>query len=574
MIKNFRQLRLFTQIIILALVTILIFTCFLMLYANTTQKIYENKSTEYTSEISYQLEETIVSNYSFLSKIIQFISYHVDVQNFLLDSADEEKYPYYRQMITNLTSIMTLNPHILDIIIRDNYNNRYSLIDMDYELPDQYDDTNSIGLSSLLYNKPLDSSYFVIHYPINSISTYLKVNEKIGDVYLVLNDTAFLDQSDHNYNKTSSEFYLMDSSNQIFWTNTNGPLPSLSDLTEGEYRMTQVEGCGLTIVSLIKQEDAIYGPLGTQNYYLLLFLLITVVVLILWVVLIINIISPLNQLVNFISCLKQGDLGDLKQQVSLEGYREITIVAKETNEMLEQIDSLTHTLLTANKHLYKQEIEKKQAELNHLRSQINPHFLYNTLECIKGIAAEQKQPEIVAAAKSLAMIFKYSVKGDGNVPFRDEVKIVKSYISIQKMRFEDRFHVEYDINPNCYDFIVPKMILQPLIENAIVHGIEGSFEDSRLLLSADHTDQAMIIKVNNTGLPIEGGKLKEIRASLAGHPPVIYQNESHGIGICNVNERIKLLYGKEYGLSVESNAAEGTTFIITLPASVQERSNL
>lgn len=573
MIQNFRQLRLFTQIIILTLITIIIFTCFLLVYANTTQEIYENKSTEYTNEISYQLEETIISNYSFLSKIIQFISYHADVQNFLLDSADEDKYPYYRQMITNLTSIMTLNPHILDIIILDNYSNQYSLIDTNYELPSHFEDMNSIGLSALLYNKSLDSHYFVIHYPVNSISTYIKVNEKIGDVYLVLNDTAFLDQSDHNYNKTSSEFYLMDHSGQIFWTNTNGTLPSLSDLTRGEYRMTEVEGCGLTIVSLTKQEDAIYGPLGAQNYYLMLFLLITAVVLVLWVVLIIHIISPLNKLVNFISSLKQGNLGDLKKQVSLEGYREITIVAKETNEMLEQIDSLTHTLLTANKHLYKQEIEKKQAELIHLRSQINPHFLYNTLECIKGIAAEQKQPEIVAAAKSLATIFKYSVKGDDNVPFRDEVKIVKNYISIQKMRFEDRFYVEYDINPNCYDLIIPKMILQPLIENAIVHGIEGSSEASRLLLSADCRENTMVIKVNNTGLPIETGKLKEIQASLTGHPHIYSQNAAHGIGISNVNERIRLLYGKEYGLTVESNAMEGTTFTIALPVDIPERSD-
>ncbi len=572
MIKRFKQLRLFTQIIILTLITIIIFTCFLLIYGHTTQKIYENKSTEYTKEISYQLEKTIISNYSFLSKIIQFISYHADVQNFLLDTVSEAKYPYYRQMITNLTSIMSLNPHILDIVIRDKKGNQYSLIDTDYELPEQYTDMNSIGLSSLLHNSTLDNNYFVIHYPINSISTYIKVNEKIGDVYLVLNDTAFLDQNNHNYNKTNSAFYLMDNAKQIFWANTDTELPSLSDLTKEAYQLTKVEDCGLTIVSVIEQEDAIYGPLGIQNFYRMMILLVTVTVLIIWILLIINIITPLYKLVHFISSLKRGDLGDLKRHIYLEGYKEITIVSKETNEMLEQIDSLTHTLLSANNNLYKIEIEKKQAELIHLRSQINPHFLYNTLECIKGIAAEQKQPEIVAATKSLATIFKYSIKGSDNVPFEDEIKIVKNYISIQKMRFEDRFYVEYNINPHCYDLIIPKMILQPLIENAIVHGIEGTFESSKLLLSATCDETTFIININNTGSPIAAEKLEEIRNLLLKTSTPSSQNATQGIGIYNVNERIRLLYGNEYGLSVKSSEKDGTTFTVTLPVRGPERS--
>lgn len=574
MIKRFKQLRLFTQIIILTLITIIIFTCFLLIYGHTTQKIYENKSTEYTKEISFQLEKTIISNYSFLSKIIQFISYHADVQNFLLDTVSEAKYPYYRQMITNLTSIMSLNPHILDIVICDNKGNQYSLIDTDYELPAHYEDMNSIGLSSLLHNSTLDSNYFVTHYPINSISTYIKVNEKIGDVYMILNDTAFMDQNNHNYNKTNSVFYLMDSTKQIFWANTDDELPILSDLTKGDYQLTNVEDCGLTIVSVIKQEDAIYGPLGVQNFYRMMILLVTVTVLIIWILLIINIITPLYKLVHFISSLKRGDLGDLKRHIYLEGYKEITIVSKETNEMLEQIDSLTHTLLSANNNLYKIEIEKKQAELIHLRSQINPHFLYNTLECIKGIAAKQKQPEIVAATKSLATIFKYSIKGSDNVPFEDEIKIVKNYISIQKMRFEDRFYVEYDINPKCYDLIIPKMILQPLIENAIVHGIEGTFESSKLLVSAICDETTFIIKINNTGSSINAEKLEEICKLLSKASSPNSQNVTQGIGIYNVNERIRLLCGDEYGLSVNCNEEDGTTFTITLPVRGPERSFL
>ncbi|WP_313134668.1 sensor histidine kinase [Anaerocolumna sp.] len=568
--RKFQQLRLFTQIIILTLITVIVFSSYLLYYTHSAEKFYENKSKDYTNEIIYQLEETIISNHSFLSKIIQFVSYHADVQNFLLESSYEMKYQYYRQMITNLTSVMTLNPHILDVIIRDNLGNQYSLIDTNYELPQNYIGVNSIELSPIQYNQQLKSAYFVMHYPINSISTYIKVNQKIGDVYLVLNDTAFLDQSAKHYNKTNSVFYIMDHTKHIFWTNGDSSLPLLSDLSDEDYQITEVERCGLSIISFRKQEDTIYGLLSVQNFHRMILFLITLMILILWILLIINIISPLHKLVHFISSLKEGDLEDLKKHVHLDGYKEIMIVSKETNEMLEKIDALTNSLITTNNHLFKIELEKKQAELLHLRSQINPHFLYNTLECIKGIAAEHKQPEIVSATKSLATIFKYSIKGADNVTFRDEIKIVSNYISIQKMRFEDRFYVEYEINPNCYDITIPKMILQPLIENAIVHGIEGTLEPSRLRIRAYIENNHIIIEINNTGFPIAPEELRKIQNELASTSSMLFQNGSHGIGIYNVNERIRLLFGEGYGLSATSSEAEGTTFTLTLPNQTQE----
>jgi two-component system sensor histidine kinase YesM len=570
--RRFQQLRLFTQILILTLITVVVFFCYLMYYTDSTEKFYESKSKDYTNEIIYQLEETIISNYSFLSKIVQFISYHADVQNFLLESSSEIRYQYYRQMVTNLTSIMTLNSHILDIIIQDNKGSQYSLIDTNYELPIGYISTNSISLSPIQYNNKIKSMYFVMHYPINSISTYIKANQKIGDVYLILNDTAFLDQSGTHYNRTNSVFYIMDHTEQIFWTNSDSALPLLSDHTKEDYQINVVENCGMSIISFRKQEDTIYGLLNIQNFYRMILFLIIIMVLFLWQLLIFNTISPLHKLVQFISSVKDGDLGNLKKHVNLKGYKEITIVSKETNEMLEQIDTLTNSLITTNNHLFKIEIEKKQAELLHLRSQINPHFLYNTLECIKGIAAEHRQPEIVAATKSLATIFKYSIKGTDSVTFRDEIKIVMNYISIQKMRFEDRFYVEYDIHPNCYDIIIPKMILQPLIENAIVHGIEGTFEPSRLRILAYINDNNIIIEVNNTGIPIAPEELLKIQKGLGLSSTMLSQNVTQGIGILNVNERIRLLFGDSCGLAAMSTLEDGTTFTLTLPSKVQEGS--
>ncbi len=562
--KNYRQLRLFAQIMILTLITTVIFAGMFLFYSKRTRELYETSSINYTNEIIYQLEQTIASNYDSLSKILQFVTFHADIQNFLSEKDEDIKYRYYRQMNSNLPSIMSLNSHIINIIIRDNNDNLYSIIDNNYELYDDKDDTSASDLSPLLYNSKTNCHYFVLHDPIYSIIMNSFENQKLGDAYFILSDTAFLDQNNPNYNKTSSEIYLMDRKNQIFWNNSKEDESRLNILDRSDIHTKVEESTGLVIVSVIKQEEFIYNILGVLNSYQPVLFFIIILLLILWVLLILNIVSPLYQLFYFISKIKQGDLSTLKERVDLKGYREIEIISHETNGMLEQIDTLTNRLLTTNNHLYKTELQKKQAELNHLRSQINPHFLYNTLECIKGIAAEHKQTEIVDAAKSLATIFKYSIKGADKVPFTDELKIVKNYISIQKIRFGDHFTVEYDIEPECYEVIIPKMIIQPIVENAIVYGIEGTTRPSALMIKACSENNYLRIEVNNTGAPISAELLNKLQHDLA-LPLDISSNTVSSIGLFNVNERIKLSCGEKYGVYITSTPDGITSVLLTLP---------
>ncbi len=575
--SRLKQLSLFSQIILLTLISIIVFTGFFNFYTQNTEKLYQKRSTDYTNKIIYQTEITIDSNYSSLAKILQFISYHDDIQSFLLEQNDEKKYKYYKKMNTNLASIMMLNNHIYDVIIYDNSENEYSLNDNDYILPKYFSTCDSVGLSACLYNADLGHSYFVMHYPIRSINASKSANQKIGDAYLILSDSAFLDQANQNFNKTSSILYLMDSNNQIFWSNSSKDFKSLSDLKAsgyGDYEITTVKECGLKIISLTKQEEEIYSLINIQRSYLTILILVAIIIVSLWIVLIINTIAPLYTFVRFINSIKEGDLSTLKKRVHLDGYKEIAIISKETNEMLEQIDDLTNTVLNTNSKLYMIEIQKEQAKLSFLKSQINPHFLYNTLECIKGIAAEHKQPEIVEATKALATIFKYSIKGSDQVPFRDEIKIIKNYINIQKLRFEDRFDVEYDIHPNCYDVIIPKMILQPIVENAIIHGIEGTRETSRLFLLAYLAQDQMIIRVINTGVPIASDRLQQLQKELTDFSELNDFSESssqisrESLGIKNVNERIKLICGNSFGITIDSMEDGSTRVTITLPSSL------
>ena len=251
----------------------------------------------------------------------------------------------------------------------------------------------------------------------------------------------------------------------------------------------------------------------------------------------------------------------LSSRVELNGYYEIHSIGNEINAMLAKLDTLTQELVQQKSDLYESRLLAKQAELSHLRSQINPHFLYNTLETMVGIAYTESQPKIAELARALSLIFKYSIKGTDIVPFKDELKIAKNYILIQKTRFEGRFSDNYELDPCFLEDRVPKMILQPLIENAIVHGIEPASEFCHLTISAEHSDGDLVICIQDDGVGIAPQQLLELNERLS-HPST---ETSRHIGIANVHHRIYLMYGALYGVQVESVFGQGTRMTIRLP---------
>ncbi|MEG1550615.1 MAG: histidine kinase, partial [Ruthenibacterium sp.] len=170
--------------------------------------------------------------------------------------------------------------------------------------------------------------------------------------------------------------------------------------------------------------------------------------------------------------------------LSVDGCAEIRAVSKEFNEMFSEQNRLITELQTATITLYETELGKKQAELDFLRSQINPHFLYNTLETMQDIAAERGVPELAQIAGAMGTLFRYNVKGDSVVSLEQELTITRAYLAIQQARFPGRFEIIYSIRPNTLSCPVMKLLFQPLVENAIVHGLEPRGGTGTLYLGA------------------------------------------------------------------------------------------
>jgi two-component system sensor histidine kinase YesM len=222
------------------------------------------------------------------------------------------------------------------------------------------------------------------------------------------------------------------------------------------------------------------------------------------------------------------------------------------------------------KKVYDIRLKQKEAELNSLQNQINPHFLYNTLESIRGAALYNGIHEIAAMSKALSLLFRYSISDKPLVTIREELGHLENYMSIQNFRYENRFELVYNIPPEFYSYQILKLTLQPLIENSIKHGLEMKLGKGIIKIEILSLDKNIKIQVSDNGIGMHSKKIEELNKHLSSNELRKEGSEnsdsfSAGIGVRNVNSRIKLYFGEQYGLNFKE-AYTGTIVELVLPA--------
>ena len=212
---------------------------------------------------------------------------------------------------------------------------------------------------------------------------------------------------------------------------------------------------------------------------------------------------------------------------------------------------------------------RQQAELDALQSQINPHFLYNTLDSIRGQALAEGAEDIANMTEALSTFFRYSISNRSNVvTLEEELENIRSYFMIQQFRFNNRFRLEMpefpkDLLESCR---LPKLTLQPILENTILHGMEGKIGQGVITLRVERTGNRTLITVSDDGAGMREETLLRLQAKLRDEEPVpLERKQGSGIALPNVNRRIKLLFGPEYGVRIMSTLGLGTDVEITLP---------
>ena len=258
----------------------------------------------------------------------------------------------------------------------------------------------------------------------------------------------------------------------------------------------------------------------------------------------------------FITKLKQTSVADETALIHTVSSNEFSELTKEYNHMLLRLQE-------SGKKITEQQILLKNAELKTLQAQINPHFLYNTLDIIVWMIENEQKSEAVRVVTALARFFRISLsKGKSIIPVRDELEHVRNYLMIQHMRFKNRFTYEIEADEDVMELASVKLILQPLVENAVYHGMEFMDGDGEIRIRVYRDGDDLYMKVSDNGL----GMTKEQVEGMFTDKPHVKSGSGSGIGVRNVNERIRLYFGQEYGLSIESELDEGTVVTIHMRA--------
>lgn len=375
-----------------------------------------------------------------------------------------------------------------------------------------------------------------------------------------------------NTDNSSEYVYLMDSNGEIIYhpkqrliyTNlfeennmeaVNYEDGSHQEIFQGEKRLVTVKTVSYTgwkIVSVVPMSSLNMGLSSTRMFAIMLVSVVMLAVIILNILVSSRIAKPLKKLNDSV---KEWESGNMNPDIYVGGSVEVEHLGKTLRSTVEQLRQLMHDILVEQE-------EKRKSELDALQSQINPHFLYNTLDSIVWMIEGERYEDAVFMITQLASLFRISLsRGKTIISIEDEIRHAMNYMNIQKVRYKNIFRIDFDVNEEIYQYCTVKLVVQPLLENAIYYGVECMDGDGEIKVRGYRKEKDVYIEVCDNGL----GMPKEMVQQLLTENNRIRKHGS-GVGLINVHNRIQLRFGKPYGLEIESRPDEGTTVRIHLPA--------
>lgn len=396
--------------------------------------------------------------------------------------------------------------------------------------------------------------------------------EKIGIIVINIGIDK-LEKLWMDFDSTSnSKFYLIDENNNIIFCKDKNQINKNADeiferkMNFGEsdnnlYNLKGEEYYTITSVSKVSKWKVV-TVIPRKELFSYIDKMFSIIILTISIIIFLSILVAIfiatgvtKPLYKLNSKMRQVAKGNFNVEIDISDG-EVGEIDRTVQKMIKEIKMLINKI-------YKEEEEKRIAEMNALQSQINPHFLYNTLNTISWMANIQGATSIENAIRSLSSLFSFTAKSIGDfVPIKDEVIFIQDYLKILNLRYYNKFAVEFDIDEKIYEYKTLKFLLQPVIENAIFHGIEASDRKGLLKISIKQEADSIIFKVEDNGKGINESILKTVFKE----ETEIKRNRFNSIGIPNIQKRIKLHFGEEYGLTIDSVDNKGTTVTIIIPA--------
>ena len=580
-----KNIKLKNQLIFLVVISICMMVVSQVFYYLEFSQSVQSKAELYVTNSINQANDRLNVYIGDIKNVALSSSYNSTVHEYFVNKDMLYRQSTHMFVSNTLKAIMDANVGIADIAIVDNDDNiltcngRINFI-IYKGLKSEYDINSITKAFTTPVIKTDFHSYFFYILPIYDINNSSNISVKIATTVIAC-DINYLKTIVQNTSVTkNSLFLIMDENEKIILKNKeiadSGKLiqqfskedseGSIIKNYEGRSSLITVKknkDLGWTTISIIPIAE-INSDLKRIRFYGILIGAFDIILLLsLGVIFIRNVSSPISYIVKTLR--KIGDKG-IQQRIKLKGTNEIGIIANDVNMMLDKIENMTNNILEIQKTLYETQLGKKEAQILSLQSQINPHFLYNTLECIRSIGMVKRIPEIVNISTAMANIFRYSIKGGSFTKVADEVHIMKDYLSIMSIRFMGKFKIKINIDEAIMNKKIIKMILQPIVENAVYHGLEPKEDEGNLIINGEIIDGKVQFEIYDDGVGMcehEVEKINTILTEKQLQVDDVYQKR--GIGLININNRVKLHYGDEYGIKIISKENEGVTVILMLP---------
>ncbi|MDU5106403.1 sensor histidine kinase [Clostridium sp.] len=551
-------------------------------------KILENKVNQHTDQMIKQIEVNIDNHIKSVENILMYISSSEDIISFLQQSKDDnskEIYDLEARIRRNLKVYTDVNSEIFGLLVVNN-NDKYISNELEKKTRDSlmkeiwYTGAINESEKSYFFSNPIGRNLKPYKsYSAEDIISISKAvidkntNESIGVVMADINLKKFDDIISDNNIGEKGFFYLLDNNNNIVYSPVN---PTIYRINSNKFNnkkdsfiysinnetfkimYTTSSVTGWKTIGVFSFKDITKDITGMERFTLIIAIITSLLAVFFSLLFTNSIVTPIRELRTLMKGVESGDL-DLKFEEH-KYSNEFGELGHSFNHMVSEIKQLINMV-------YEEQRSKRKAEIETLQAQIKPHFLYNTLDTIAWMAEDYNAKDIVKLVSALTKVFRIGLnKGKEVIKLRDEIEHINSYLIIQKYRYEDKLSYEINFHKDILDILILKLITQPIVENAIYHGIKEKRGKGEIRINFTKVVDEIIITVEDNGAGISEEKLQNINSMLeTSNSFYIDSGSGSGYGISNVNTRIKLSYGQNYGLRYYSKLGVGTKVEIRLP---------
>lgn len=439
--------------------------------------------------------------------------------------------------------------------------------------------SNRITYSSSYPSNPyigVTVPYYIITIPVLDLNTINLSDLRIGTILLTMNQTYITAQIETGNQLKGCNMILVDSDGHEI-AGYGQTVLSIDDILKNKSYVVIENTFTNNNWQLITYYEK--GIIADNMIPLLLAVIITsalIVIMVLTFVIFLlkQFIHPINHISHF--------MGEVSRKVSKNitkkippyhlphkwNYEELSSMTLTMNHMLQSLDEKTSALISKEKQYYETALTLQRTEILAYRNQINPHFLYNTFECIKGIALSRNVSEICEISQALSEMFRYAVKGDNFVTVSLELNHLKDYASIIHYRFMGRITINIQATEEALHFYMPRLILQPIVENAVFHGVESQIEEGNIDVVVSIDNNFLHITISDNGVGMDAITIKTIEQNFQN------MNYNTGIGLANIAYRLKLFYSDSYDIKISSKQGSGTSIEVMIPAKKEVPDNV